>query len=187
MLLNVTFREVDGNVRNIAIGIARGCIYGVNESFVRRKVKLGISGTNLLVQSRIHLDGILLNDSLGGRIVALRGYALNLGKQFAVQAAQTFVIVDLQIMLTLTLHNSYLAVGGVVIYPTGYQLAVAHVCFLDVFARLDTYELCHQAVHHLLVVAGFVGLVVRQQTQFNEFGVSKVVESEQVGTRLFDG
>ena len=137
----------------------------------------------------INLHGVGLYHLLGGRVIALGSDALDLGEQFAIQAAYTFVVVDAQVMFVIALDDLYF--GFVIIgmheHPVCYELAITHVCLFDVFAGLYAHELRHRAVHHLLVVTGFVGFGVRQQTEFNEFRISEIIQSEQVGTCLFDG
>ena len=71
--------------------------------------------------------------------------------------------------------------------PMGDEGAVAHVGFFDVVAGFDADELGHQPVHHIGIILRFVGFCVGGESQFSELRVGHVVESEQVGTSLFDG
>ena len=54
--------------------------------------------------------------------------------------------------------------------------------FLDVLTGNDASELCHQAVHHVAVIFGFVGFGIGEKSQFDEFGIGQEIEREEVGT-----
>ena len=58
--------------------------------------------------------------------------------------------------------------------------------FLHVLARFDTHQLGHEAVEHVLVVFGFVGVGVVEQAEFKQFRVGKIVEREEVGAGFFE-
>ena len=64
----------------------------------------------------------------------------------------------------------------------GDEGTVAHVCLLNLTARLDTDELSQQAVHHVAVVLRLICLPMRQQAQFHQLVVRHIVECKQVGT-----
>ena len=70
-------------------------------------------------------------------------------------------------------------------YPPCYQRTVAHVGFLYLVAFLDADGLGEQAVHQITVILSLVCLIIRSQTQFYQFMVGNIIESEKVGSRLF--
>ena len=60
-------------------------------------------------------------------------------------------------------------------HPFGNQLAVAHVSFLNILARLNTHELGHQTVEHVFVVFGLVCVGAIEQAEFDQFGIGQVI------------
>ena len=60
------------------------------------------------------------------------------------------------------------------------------MCLFHVVSRFDTHKLCHQAVHQIGIELGLVGICTRSQPQFHQFRIGHIIQSEQVGTRLFD-
>ena len=59
------------------------------------------------------------------------------------------------------------------------------MCLFDIFARDNTHELCHQAVHHLLVIASLISISSRHDTKFDELWICHIVKGEDVSTSLF--
>lgn len=53
------------------------------------------------------------------------------------------------------------------IHPTSYELAVAHMGFFYAFTLFDTNQLRHQAVHDEFIIFGFVGLCIRNKSEFH--------------------
>ena len=70
-------------------------------------------------------------------------------------------------------------------HPPGYQRTVAHVGFLYLVAFLDADGLGEQTVHQITVILSLVCLIIRSQTQFYQFMVSYIIESEKISSRLF--
>ena len=138
------------------------------------------------MQVLVHLHSVFLDHCFSSRVIAFGSDALNLAEQLAIQTTNALVIIDLEVVFAIAFDNLYLFVLSVLIYPKGNQLTVAHVRFLDVFAWLDTHELGHETIHHLLVVEALVCLFILQQTELYQLRVSHIVETEQVGTCLLD-
>ena len=141
------------------------------------------------MQFRIDLHGIGFHKILCGFVVAFGSDALNNRQQLSVQLTQTLVVTHAQVVLAVTLDNLHFGLFRVHIrqHPVSYQLTITHMRFLNILTRLDTHELRHCAVHHLLIVTGLVRILIRQQAQFNQFRVTQIIESEQVCTRFLDG
>ena len=66
----------------------------------------------------------------------------------------------------------------------GYQGTVTHVRLLQLVTWGDTYQLRHQAVHHIGIILRLIRLFIRHQAQLYQFLVGNIVQSEQVGSRL---
>ena len=60
------------------------------------------------------------------------------------------------------------------------------MCFLNLVARLDAYQLGHQAVHQVGIELGLVGIGIWQKSQLDQLGIGYIVEAEQVSTGLLD-
>lgn len=71
--------------------------------------------------------------------------------------------------------------------PTGDDSPITHVSLLDLVARLNAHELREQAVHHIVVILTLVSLCIRHKTELYKLWISKIVQSEEVGTRLLNG
>ena len=68
-----------------------------------------------------------------------------------------------------------------------YEGTVTHVGLLYLIAWFNAHQLCHESVEHVGVVLRLVCPAVGQQTEFNKLCIGNVIETEQVGTRLFYG
>ena len=147
-----------------------------------------VASENLLMQLLVYLYGIGLNELASSLVVALGFDTLDLGKELAEEVAELLIVVDLHIGLAIALNEFNHVVGlAVLVGPAGDELTVAHVCLLDDGTRLDTYELCHETIHHLTIVFSLVSFGIGYETKFYHLGVGQVVESEEVGACLLDG
>ena len=163
MLVDVTFGEVDSDIGDVTFGIPCGGIDGVEEALVGRQIEFGIPLTDLFMKRLIHLHRVGLDHLFSGRIIAFGGDALDFRKQFAVEAAQSFVVIDLQVVLAVPLDDLHFFVRCVSEHPVGDELTVPHMCFFDILTFLDADELGNGAVHNLMIVAGFVGIVIGKE------------------------
>ena len=98
MLVDVGLSEVDGDIGDITISITLGGIDWVEETLVGSQIEFGIPLTDLFMKRLIHLHRVGLDHLFGCRIIAFGGDALDLSEQFAVEAAQSFVVIDLQVV-----------------------------------------------------------------------------------------
>ena len=136
----------------------------------------------------VDFHGICLNEIAAGFIVAFRLDALHLGEQLAKEAAEALIVVDAYEGLAVDCDVFNYVFGlAFFIYPLGNELAVAHVSFLYVLARLDAHELGHEAVEDVFVIFGFVCLGIVEDAELDEFGIGEVVERKEVGARFFEG
>ena len=71
--------------------------------------------------------------------------------------------------------------------PVGNERTIAHVGLLYLIAWFNAHQLCHESVEHVGVVLRLVCPAIGQQTEFNKLRIGNVIETEQVGTRLFYG
>ena len=172
MLVDVAFREVNLDIGDVAFGVTNSRINGVHETFVWRKIEFLIAGKDLFVEVLVDLDRIFLDHLFCRCVVAFGSDALDLREQFTIETAETLIVVDAEVVFAIALDDFHLFVGSVLIDPVGDELAVTHMCFLDVFARLDTHELGHETVHLLLVITGFESFFVGQETEFHQFRIT---------------
>jgi len=140
------------------------------------------------MQFRVYLYGIVFHQLTSRFEIAFTLDALDFAQQLTEQATELFVIVHLDIGLSVFLDEfGYLFSSTLLESPLGDELTVTHVGFFYVVAQLDTYQLSHQAVHHIRIVFGLVSIVVWSQSQFTHLGIRQIVQTEQIGTGLFDG
>ena len=59
--------------------------------------------------------------------------------------------------------------------------------FFDSVARFDAHQLGEGSVLDITIIGGFVGVHVRSESEFYEFGICQIVEREEVGAGFFDG
>ena len=59
--------------------------------------------------------------------------------------------------------------------------------FFDGVARFDAHQLGEGSVLDVTIIGGFVSVHVRSESEFYEFGISQIVEREEVGASFFDG
>ena len=139
------------------------------------------------MELRVNLHGVSLHQSLCHLEVAFALDALNFSKEFSEERAQLLVVVHLHISLSVSFHEFHHLLGlTLLVAPVSNQCTIAHVCLLDVVAQTDSHQLRHQSVHHVGIVLSLVSLTIRSQTQFLHLRVSQVIESEEVGTCLFN-
>ena len=183
----VAFGEGHVDVGDVAVGVQNRGVDGVDEALVRGDIELGVAVEHFAVERRIDLYGVLLDQSCAGFVVAFALYALDFAEELTEELAHTGVVVDLHIGLAVALHHLNHAVGGAFLkHPFGDELAVAHVGFLNVLARLDAHQLRHQAVEHIFIVLGLVGVGIVEQTELHQMRVGQIVEGEEVGARLLE-
>ena len=60
-------------------------------------------------------------------------------------------------------------------YPFGNQFAVAHVSLFYILTGLDSHELSHEAVKHILVVLSLVSVGVVKKTKLNQLGIGEII------------
>ena len=155
------------------------------------------------MQFRINIHGILLNQQAGSLEITLALDALNFSKQLAEEMAELGIIINLHISLrrndiALTVLQNILGRSivhihlhqfhstlGMLHHPPGYQRTVAHVGFLYLVAFLDADGLGEQTVHQITVILSLICLIIRSQTQFYQFMVGYIIESEKIGSCLF--
>ena len=135
------------------------------------------------MQLCIHLNGITLHKISCCLIVALALYALNLSKQLGYKSAKLRIIRDFNVCLTIALNH----LDGIafLIAPMGYKGTVAHVGLFYLIAWGDTYKLSHQTVHHICVILRHIRLFIGHQTKLYQLWVGYVIQSEEIGSRLF--
>ena len=61
------------------------------------------------------------------------------------------------------------------------------MCLFYLFSRIYPHLLGQQAIHHVGIVLCLIGIRTVEQAELQEFAVRNVIQSEEVGTRLFDG
>ena len=49
----------------------------------------------------------------------------------------------------------------------------------------DPDQLCHQAIHYIFIVFSLISLCIRHKSEFHQLGISEIVQTEKIGTRLF--
>ena len=136
----------------------------------------------------VHLHAIVFHQIASGIEIAFALDALHLGKEFAKEGAQFLVVVDFYIGFAISLHIFNHIIGfSLLVAPFANDFAIAHVCFLDVFSRLDASELSEQAIHNVFVIFRLIGVGVLKDAQFQELRVCHVVECKEVGTGFFKG
>ena len=186
-LRHVAFAVGDFDVGYIAVIIVDGFIHRIDEALVGGDAELGVALEHFLMQLGIDLDGIALYEVGTGGVVAFAFDALDLAEKLPEEVAQSAVVVDFYVSLAAALGEfDHLVLFAVLVGPAGDELAVAHVGLLDVLARLDAHELCHEAVEHIFVVFGLIGVGVVAQTEFDELGIGEIVEGEEVGAGFFE-
>ncbi len=176
------------NVGDDAVVVVNCFVHGVYEALVGGDVELGVAVEHFFVELGINLHGVFLHKCCAGFIVAFALDALDFAEELSEEVAQLGVVVDLYVGLAAFLHElNHLVFLAVLKCPCGYELAVAHVGFFDVFAGFDAHELGHKAVEDILVVFGFVSVGIVEQTEFEQFGIGQIVEGEEVGACFFEG
>ena len=147
-----------------------------------------VKDEDFLVNLGIYLHAVVLDEFASGLEVAFALDALHFLEQLAKEVAKLLVVVNLDIGLATTLNElDYLVLFALLQAPLADELAVAHVALLDVLARLDAGELGEQTVHDVLVILSLIGVRIVEDAQFYQFGVTQVVESEEVGTAFLEG
>ena len=70
--------------------------------------------------------------------------------------------------------------------PFGDELAVAHVCLLNIVAKFDAVELSHKTIQHILVIFRLISIGVIKDSELLQLGISEVIQGEKVGTSLLE-
>ena len=131
----------------------------------------------------IHLHGILLNQLAGSLEVPFTLDTLYLCQQTGKELAQLLIVGNLHISLSVPFHQ--LDDITLLVTPMGYERPVPHVGLFYLMTRLYADELCHQSIHDIGIILRLIGILVRDKSQFDQFLISDIVQSEQVGTSLF--
>ena len=186
-MLYISFREINRHIRDIALCVTNGSIDGVHETFVWREVEFLVTGKNLFVEILVDLHGVFLDHLFRGSVVAFGSDALNLSQQFSIQTTKTLIVVHAQVVLAVFFDDLHFRIlrRHMRQYPVSNQLTVAHVRFLHILTRLNTNQLRHCAIHHLLIISGLKRLFIRQQAQFYQLRIRQIIQAEQVRTGLF--
>ena len=138
------------------------------------------------MKSRIDLYGILLHQFLSGRKITFTLDTLHFRQQSSEQFTQLSIVINHHVCLAIPLFQfNHVIDLSFFIYPFGNQLTVAHMGFFDILALLDPNQLCHQAIHYIFIVFGLISLCIRHKSEFHQLGISEIVQTEKIGTRLF--
>ena len=125
---------------------------------------------------RIDFDCIFLNEIASCFVVALALNALDFTEKLTYQLTHALVVVDAYVGLSVDSYILYHIVGLAVLkHPFGNQFAVAHVGLFYILAGLDSHELSHESVKHILVVLSLVSVGVVEKTKLNQFGIGKII------------
>ena len=174
-------------VDNLAV-LFNGNDVGVDESAVRLQVQSLVTLLDLLVEGRVDVYGVVLNQVLACLVVTLGLDALNLGQEFGKEGAQLYIVVDHKVGLAVAyLLFDDVVLGTLLVAPLGNELAVLHVGLGVGTSQLHAGELNHQTVADVVGVLGLVGILVGHDTQLNHLGIGCEIESEQVGAGLLQG
>ena len=150
-------------------------------------MQTAISLQDFGMQYRIDLYGIRFNQLTGCLIISLALDALNFGQQFTKQHTQLSIIVNTHVSFSVTVHHfHHMLCLSMFQCPASYQLTVAHMCLFYRTPGLYTYQLRHQAVHHVRIIFSLISLSIRHKSQFYHFSVGQIVKTEQIGTCFFN-
>ena len=131
---------------------------------------------------------IAFNERFGSIIVPLGFNALNLLEQIAKQATKRFVILDVQICISISDHFfNDTGFSTALKTPVADPSTVAHVGLFDVGTQLQTTQLKHHAVSDVAIVfcsSCFQGF---HQSQLHHFLIKHEVQRDQIGTPFFQG
>ena len=125
-------------------------------------------------------------------VVAFALDALNLSEEIAKEMTHLGIVIDANKGFAFLSHQfntgfSGLLRLGLFEHPVSNQSAVAHVGFFDSVAGFDAHQLGKRSVLDVTIIGGFVSVHVRSESEFYEFGISQIVEREEVGAGFFDG
>ena len=191
MLVNVVLVVANGDILDFAVSIVNWFVDGVYKALVGCDIKVLVALENLGVNLGINLHSVGLYQLAACLKVTLALDALHLGKQLAKEGTQLLVVVNLDVGLATSLlvfHNlNNLVFLAHLVAPLANELAVAHVRLLNVLARLDAGELGEKTVHDVLVVLGLLGVRIFEDAKLHEFGIGKIIQSEEVGATFFEG
>ena len=141
-----------------AVGIFKGVVddlsvlddgddVGVDEAAVWLEVELGIPIEDFLVELRVDVDGVGLDEVLAGFVVAFALDALDFGEKFGEEIAEGWVVVDDEVGLAVPgLLLDDVVLQAFLVAPLGDQLAVLHVGFGVLGSEFDSGELGEEAI-----------------------------------------
>ena len=166
MLLHIAFGVVDQDIGDPAVLVKLRLIDRVHKSLIRCDAERLIARQEFAMEIPVHLDGVGLDQFACAGIIACGDNLLHDSQQFAEEAAHSFVVIDTEVVFVVLDDDLRLRRNGVGMrqHPVGYERAVAHVRFLYIFTGFDAHQLCHRAVHELLVVLRLVRLLVGRDT-----------------------
>ena len=187
-LRQIVFAVGHFDVDDGAFVVADGNVDGVDEPAIGRDVEAAVAVEHLFVEFRVDFDGVGLDEVAAGFVVTFALDSLDFAEKLSEEIAESGVVVDFDVGLAVFADQFDNIVGLTFLEsPFGDELAVSHVGFLDILARLDAHELGHEAVEHIFVVFGLVGVGVVEQSELDEFRVAEIVEGEEVGAGFLKG
>ena len=182
----------DGNIGDVALRIANSLVDGIDETFVGREFQTSIAFKDFFVHLGVYLHSVGFNEFARTFIVAFALDALNRGEEIAKEMTHLSIVIDANKGFTFLFHQFHTGFSGLLRlglfeHPVSNQSAIAHVGFFDSVARFDAHQLGECSVLDITIIGGFVGVHVRSESEFYEFGISQIVEREEVGAGFFDG
>ena len=182
----------DGDIGDVALRIANGMVDGIDETFVRREFQTSIAFKDFFVHLGVNLHTIGFYEFARALVVAFALDALNLSKEIAKEMPHLSIVIDANKDFTFLFHQFHTGFSGLLRlglfeHPVCNQSAVTHVGFFDGVAGFDAHQLGEGSVLDITIIGSFVGVHIRGESEFYEFGISQIVEREKIGAGFFDG
>ena len=164
----------------------------IDETFVGREFQTSIAFKDFFVHLGIYLHSVGFYEFARALVVAFALDALNLCEEIAKEMTHLCIVIDANKGFAFLSHQFHTGFGGLLRlglfeHPVSNQSAVTHMGFFDGVAGFDAHQLGEGSVLDVTIIGGFVSVHVRSESEFYEFGISQIVEREEVGAGFFDG